>query len=168
MDLWRKLFGHPYHWPWLNVFEDCLAQLLSEGYQIHVCSAALYSVVLAISGRNYGSGCLTAEDPQSQIFSLCIPAVMDLIQQDIFGSASEIKEVEGVKKRSIKKSSGGKRFNTLEMVAGILLIDTSLALSATDEPNKCQRLLLFLEANQLIAIKMRKNLITVKLRRSPT
>ena len=38
---------------------------------------------------------------------------MDLIQQDIIGSASEIKDIEGLKKRLIKEASGGKSINTL-------------------------------------------------------
>ena len=69
--------------------------------------------MLAIFERNYRSVYLSAEYPEYQIFSLCIPSVMDLIQQDVFESASEIKEVVGVKKRLIKESSGGKIFNTL-------------------------------------------------------
>ena len=36
---------------------------------------------------------------------------MDIIQQDIFGSASNIKEVEGMKKRLVKEMYGGKTFN---------------------------------------------------------
>ena len=111
--LWRKLFARPYHWPWFKKFEDCLSQLLSEGYQLHVCSVVLHSIVLAISERNNGSRYLSAEDPESQIFPLCIPAVMDLIKQDIFGSASDIKEFEVMKKRLIKEASGVKSFNTL-------------------------------------------------------
>ena len=102
VDLWRKLFAHPLHWPWLIFFEDCLAQLLPNGYQLHVRSASLHSVMIAFPERNAGSGYLSAEDPESQIFSLCIPEIMELIQQDIFGSASNIKEFEGVKKRLIK------------------------------------------------------------------
>ena len=64
---------------------------------------------------------------------------MDLIQQDIFGSASDIKEIESVKKQLIKESSGGKRFNILEIFARIILFKPSLALSATDDPNKNAR-----------------------------
>ena len=103
--------------------------------------------LLDLSERNYGSGYLSAEDPESQIFSLCIPAVMNLIQQDISGSAIEIKEVEGLKKRLIKEAFGVKSFNTLEIVARMILFKPSLVISAKDEPNKCQCLLLFLEAN---------------------
>ena len=57
---------------------------------------------------------------------------MDLIQQDIFGSAGKIKEVEGVNKRLIKETSGGKSFNTLENFARMILCKASIALSATD------------------------------------
>ena len=64
---------------------------------------------------------------------------MDLIKQDIFGSASEIKEVEGLKKKLIKESSGGKIFNTLEIVARMILFKPSLSLSETDEPNQNAR-----------------------------
>ena len=92
---------------------------------------------------------------------------MDLIQQDIFGSASDIKEVEYVNKWLIQGSSGGKSFNTLEIVARMILFNPSLALSAADDPNKCQCILFFLEANQPRAINMRKNMITVKLREIP-
>ena len=69
--------------------------------------------MLALSERNAGSGYLSAEDPESQNVSLCIPSVMDLIQQDIFESAIKIKEVEGVKKRLIKEASVGRKFKIL-------------------------------------------------------
>ena len=69
--------------------------------------------MIAFPERNAGSGYLYAKDPEYQIFSLCIPEIMELIQQDIFGSANRIKEVEGVKKWLTKEASGSKSFNTL-------------------------------------------------------
>ena len=63
---------------------------------------------------------------------------MDLIQQHIFVSASEINEVEGAKKRLIKEACGGKSFNTIEIVATTILFKSSLALSATYELKKMQ------------------------------
>ena len=60
--------------------------------------------MLDLSERNAGSGYISSQDPESQIFSLCILELMDLIQQDIFGSARDIKEAEGVNKRSIKEA----------------------------------------------------------------
>ena len=61
---------------------------------------------------------------------------MDLIQQYIFGLASNINKSEGANKRLIKEASGGKRFNTLEIVSRMILFNPYLALSATDEPKK--------------------------------
>ena len=131
-----------------------------------------------------------------------------------------------MKKQLIKEASGGIIFNSLEIVARIVLFKKSLALSAIDDPNtnfrgvasaahtlmspllkrlqepdiytytigkvkEClnriliglshnvtveagdifplcifQCLLLFLEANQFRAIKMRKNMMMVSLRKS--
>ena len=110
-----------------------------EGYQLHVRSASLHYVVLALSKINSGSGYLSDKDPPSQIFSLCIPAVMDLIQKGIFGSAIKIKEVEGVSKQFIKEASGGKSFNTLEIVSRMILFKPYLALSEIYESNKNAR-----------------------------
>ena len=64
---------------------------------------------------------------------------MDLIHKYIFGSAIKIKEFEGVKKRLIKEASGDKSFNTLEIVARIILFKLSLSLSVTDDPNKNEK-----------------------------
>ena len=41
-----------------------------------------------------------------------------------------------MKKWLIKEASGGKNFNTLEIFVRIILFKPSLALSATDLPNK--------------------------------
>ena len=37
-------------------------------------------------------------------FDQCIPAIMDLVQQDLFGVASEMKEVEYVEKQLVKEA----------------------------------------------------------------
>ena len=66
---------------------------------------------------------------------------MDLIQQYISGSASATKEVKFGKKRMIKEASGGKIFNTLEIVAKKILFKTSLALYARDDSNKHKKVI---------------------------
>ena len=80
---------------------------------------------------------------------------MDIIQQDIFGSASYIKEFEGVKKRFIKEAYGGNSFNTLQIVAIMVLFKPSLALSATDDPNKKARGLAS-EAHTLVSLFLKR------------
>ena len=73
-----------------------------------------------------------------------------------------------MKKRLIKEASGGNNFNTPEIVARMILFKPYLARYATDEPNKCQCLLLFLEAKQLRVVKMRKNMMAVRMREIQT
>ena len=51
---------------------------------------------------------------------------MDLIQQDIIGSASEIKDIEGLKKRLIKETSVGKSINTLQIVSIMICLNRLL------------------------------------------
>jgi hypothetical protein len=62
-------------------------------YQLHAKSSCLHSILLAT---------LTVQDDQTSIdpipspFDSCVPAFMDLIQQDFFGITSEMKEAEEV------------------------------------------------------------------------
>ena len=90
--------------------------------------------MLDLSERNSGSGYISSEDQESQIFSLRILEVMDLIQQDIFGSAREIKEAESVNIRLIKEASGDKSYNKLELLA--FLFGSSVAHNARYGLNK--------------------------------
>mmetsp|Transcript_26337 Transcript_26337/g.37753 ORF Transcript_26337/g.37753 Transcript_26337/m.37753 type:complete len:962 (-) Transcript_26337:142-3027(-) len=52
---------------------------------------------------------------------------MDLVQQDLFGVASEMKEVEYVEKRLVKEAMGSKSVDTLEIVCKHLLFHPSIA-----------------------------------------
>ena len=51
---------------------------------------------------------------------------MDLIQQDIIGSASEIKDIEGLKKRLIKEAFLGKSINILQIVSIMICLNRLL------------------------------------------
>jgi len=64
-------------------------------------------------------------------FDSCVPALMDLIQQDLFGTASEMKEVQDVQKRVIKEAVGVKSYDTLEMICKLINFDPSLRKSNT-------------------------------------
>jgi len=98
-----------------------LAMALYEGYRLHVRAATLHSVLLAISATYE-----RLDSTKSSPFDSCVPAMMDIIQQDIFGDASEIKEVEGVKKRLVKEAMGAKSFGSLELISSMILFKPSL------------------------------------------
>jgi hypothetical protein len=52
--------------------------------------------------------------------------MMDVIQQDIFGGASEMKEVESVHKRLVKEAMGVKSYSSLEIISRMILFKPSL------------------------------------------
>ncbi len=98
-----------------------LAISLSEGYKLHVRVATLHSVLLCLS-QSYTQ----PTDQSLQLpFDKCLPAMMDIIQQDIFGDASEIKEVESVKKRLVKEAMGAKSYSCLEIMGRMILFKPS-------------------------------------------
>jgi len=69
-----------------------LAVTLKEGYQLHVRSATLHSVLLAVSEVYQPPKDIAGNEAILLPFDRCVPAMMDIIQQDIFGRASEMKE----------------------------------------------------------------------------
>jgi U3 small nucleolar RNA-associated protein 20 len=81
-----------------------LATILTEGYQLHVRSATLHSVLLSLSKVYNVTVTSEVSNTNSLPFDQCIPAIMDLIMQDLFGTASEMKEVEYVEKRLVKEA----------------------------------------------------------------
>lgn len=104
-----------------------LAANLSEGYQLHVRSKTLHSVLLALSGSYTPPPPLQSlkeEEQEQQIttpeFDKCVPALIDLIQQDLFGAASEIKEAKEANKRLIKEAMGSSSYGTLEIICKLI------------------------------------------------
>ena len=108
-----------------------LSVSLSEGYKLHVRAATLHSILVAIS-KVYKQP--TTIDLDNEAVSLpldrCVPAMLDLIHQDVFGKASEIKEVQHVQKRLIKEAMGSKSLDSLEIISRIILFKPSLAAQA--------------------------------------
>jgi len=99
-----------------------LAISLNEGYKLHVRSAALYSVLFSIS-KSYERPGDVSSSPLP--FDSCVPAMMDIIQQDIFGTASDMKEVDTSKKRLVKEAGGMKSLGSLELIGRMILFKPS-------------------------------------------
>ena len=105
----------------INYLGDIVRELaiaLTEGYKLHVRAATLHSVLQSLS--------VTHVISDSSHFDQCIPAMMDIIQQDIFGQASEMKEAESVKKSMIKEAAGVKSYSSLETLSRMVLFKPSL------------------------------------------
>lgn len=102
-----------------------LAVSLSEGYKLHVRSATLHSIVVALSKthRSTGSTCALQDLP----YDRCIPAMLDLIHQDLFDDAADIKDAKHVEKSLVKEAKGSKSLDSLEIISRSCLFKPSMA-----------------------------------------
>lgn len=109
----------------VKYLSDILRELalgLTEGYKLHVRIAALHSILFSLS-KSY-------ELPDIEVscvpsFDCCVPAMMDMIQQDLFGTASDMKEIESTKKRLVKEAGGAKSLDSLEIISRMILFNPS-------------------------------------------
>lgn len=99
-----------------------LAVTLTEGYQLHVRSATLHHILFHLSKVYSPQPETSAILPD---FDRCIPAMMDLIIQDMFGVASERRDVDGVSKKMVKEAAGSKYLDSVEMISQLLVFKPS-------------------------------------------
>ena len=99
-----------------------LAVTLTEGYQLHVRSATLHHILFHLSKVYSPPSENLAILPD---FDRCIPAMMDLIFQDMFGVASERRDVDGVSKKMVKEAAGSKYLDSVEMICQVLVFKPS-------------------------------------------
>ena len=97
-----------------------LAVSLADGYQLHVRAKTLHTIIRKIADTRKNENDITKHEPMSPYFDHCIPAIMDLIQQDLFGTASEMKEAQDIQKRVIKEAVGVASYDTLEIVCKLV------------------------------------------------
>lgn len=103
-----------------------LAITLTEGYQLHVRSATLHSILQEIS-RSYVVPDPEATETSLHGFDHAVPGIVDLIQQDIFGGAQERRDAEGNHVRFVKEAGGSKCYHCLEIVSSLILFRPSIA-----------------------------------------
>ena len=109
-----------------------LAVTLTEGYQLHVRSAALHSVLLKLS-EHYNPPSNPEFKSELPPFDRAVPALMDLIQQDLFGMAQERKNVNDGNVRYVKEAGGSKSTHSIELVASMVLFKPSVAKSTSGQ-----------------------------------
>lgn len=124
-DIARKTISHVAVTVDIKYLSDILRELalsLTEGYKLHVRIATLHSILISLS-KSY-------QPPDKKMdctpsFDCCVPSMMDMIQQDLFGTASDMKEVESTKKRLVKEAGGAKSLDSLEIISRIILFNPS-------------------------------------------
>ncbi len=103
-----------------------LALSLTEGYQLHVRMATLHTILHTLE-KEYQPQLVSTNDTALLPFDSCIPGMMDLIQQDLFGTALERKEAEGAMKRLVKEASGSKSLDAVELICRMMTFVPSSA-----------------------------------------
>lgn len=104
-----------------------LAITLKEGYQLHVRAATIHSILLELSKVYSPPKQREHTDALPIAFDRAVPALMDLIQQDLFGIAQERRDARGSQVRYVKEAGGSKSLNSLELVSSMVLFRPSLA-----------------------------------------
>jgi U3 small nucleolar RNA-associated protein 20 len=102
-----------------------LAVTLTEGYKLYVRMATLHSILQELMKSYKPPRLSSSEKVLVTPFDSCIPAMMDLIQQDLFGTARDRKDADGAKNRLVKEATGSKSMDPIELICRMLLFEPS-------------------------------------------
>jgi U3 small nucleolar RNA-associated protein 20 len=103
-----------------------LAIALNEGFRLHVRIATVHSILLELSENYKPQGGCSDEEALHLTFDRSVPALMDLIQQDLFGAAQERRDAEGAHVRFVKEAAGSKSLNAIEIIGSLIVFRPSL------------------------------------------
>jgi U3 small nucleolar RNA-associated protein 20 len=105
-----------------------LAITLNEGYKLHVRAATVHSILLELSNvyEPILSSSPDGEMPVLLPFDDCVPALMDLIQQDLFGEANERRESSETNVRYVKEAGGSKSIHSVELISRMVCFTPSM------------------------------------------
>eukprot|EP00980_Cylindrotheca_fusiformis_P008869 scaffold1894_cov180-Cylindrotheca_fusiformis.AAC.2 len=100
----------------LKYLADVLREVaitLTEGYKLHVRAAVIHTILQELS-KTYEPS--FANIPHPLYFDSCTAALMELIQEDLFGEANERRESKDTSVRFVKEAGGSKSLDSIEMV----------------------------------------------------
>jgi len=99
---------------------------LNEGYKLHVRAATVHSILLQLSSV-YQPPPIDSVEEASVPFDDCTAAIMDLIQEDLFGEANERRESRDTNVRFVKEAGGNKSVHSIEMLCRMISFAPSKA-----------------------------------------
>ncbi|CAB9504964.1 processome component 20 homolog [Seminavis robusta] len=115
----------------IEYLPDILRELtlaLKDGFRLHVRIATVHSILLEIAKFYKPPPQCTNDEATSLPFDRSVPAIMDIVQQDLFGGAQERKDAEGVQGRFVKEAAGSKSHNVIELTASLIMFRPSLVI----------------------------------------
>jgi hypothetical protein len=101
-----------------------LAVTLTEGYKLHVRAAAIHTILIELT-KVYQAPAKQTIDCIAPSFDKCVPALMDVLQDDLFGEANERRESQETNVRFVKEASGNKSVHSIEMVSRMIVFSPS-------------------------------------------
>jgi U3 small nucleolar RNA-associated protein 20 len=105
-----------------------VAITLNEGYKLHVRSATIHTILLQLLAV-YEPPPKENVEKVSVPFDDCTAAIMELIQDDLFGVANERRESRDTNVRFIKEAGGNKSVHSIEMLCRMISFAPSKASS---------------------------------------
>ena len=102
-----------------------LAITLTEGYYLHVRAASVHSILLELSSVYKPLMPKSDAGWSTPAFDKCMPAIMELIQEDLFGEAKERRESRDTNVRYVKEAGGSKSVNSVEMLCRLVTFKPS-------------------------------------------
>jgi len=103
-----------------------LAITLNEGYKLHVRAATIHTILLQLLNV-YEPPSKEKVEEVSMPFDDCTAAIMDLIQDDLFGVANERRESRDTNVRFVKEAGGNKSVHSIEMLSKMISFAPSKA-----------------------------------------
>jgi U3 small nucleolar RNA-associated protein 20 len=93
---------------------------LNEGYKLHVRAAVMHSILLDLSKVYEPPTAENLNFGDTFQFDVAVPAIMDLLQEDLFGEANERRESRETSVRYVKEAGGTKSVHSVEIVCKII------------------------------------------------
>jgi U3 small nucleolar RNA-associated protein 20 len=113
----------------LKYFADVIREVsitLHEGFKLHVRAATIHTVLQMVS-TVYTPPSEDSSDPQTLWFDKCVPALMSVIQDDLFGMANERRQSRETNVRYVKEAGGSKSVNSIEIMCRLIRFKPSEA-----------------------------------------
>ena len=116
----------------LKYFSDVIQELmitLNEGYKLHVRSATIHTILQELLSVHTPPGPEDIVGMAESSLDTCIPALMDMLQEDLFGEANERRESHETSVRYVKEAGGNKSVHSIELICRMIQFKPSRASS---------------------------------------
>jgi U3 small nucleolar RNA-associated protein 20 len=116
----------------LKYLADVVRELtitLNEGYKVHVRVATIHTILQELLAIHKAPESGDVSGLPVSTFDSSLPALMDILQEDLFGEANERRESQDTNVRYVKEAGGSKSVHSIEIMCRMLIFKPSDASS---------------------------------------